>query len=1003
MAWFNFLKGEGYFDPEKNPEPVKVKDGFQIPYWDALGYLEKLSFQMSQGKETELLDDLLEVIKNVSEHPKENSNTWYSFLKILSNLPNEKISKEILNFVPVWFSGRFDTMLQTSELCNKLLPKFLSDNPSKSDIEKAELILHFLFQANKTENQVDVREGNGYSYYSKFYLYYLSHQFGKNDFIINVVKYCSSNIILELGRTIKFLLLDYPRGLKSTLKEKDNEYEITIFIEPDFLLVQSSVNGSLINIEKSKIENWEEKDEAKLKKELIKILKKQKINFTTINKIDDTFNNLISALNTDIYSSFGLKSIKKLDDQFSNDESLLDVFSLIFRDLLVEKTKQYPENSVLLLKTLCNDKKYYIPFFKRVSLYVIAENWNETKSLFWELLKDKDSLGLFSNFMYQRELYHLLNKNQLFLLKSEKEILIEIINKGEVGVQKDKKNEYEKLRWYSALKDIKPFNKKYVSLSKSLNITNEHYVNLGEVRIKSGSISPISKDDLLEKSNAQIAEFIKTFNPKDRWEDPNVSGLSYILGSAVETQPEKFADEIELYQDVAYIYTYRILNAFGEAWKKQKTFNWANVLQYCLHTIKSKKFYSGELKIENDTWNATEDWVVGSISHLITDGLQNDRNAFDISLLPLVKEILTIIVSNLKRVDDFKGTNMDYPTYSYNSTAGKSLRAMFDYSLHRSRNLFLFQEEGKWEPEIQSLFENALQKGILDAYILQGMYFEQFYFLDKDWITEQIKKHYKSEEREWLAFISGFAFGKPPFNKELYLIFYPHYERVFENNTKLNYLYNNGLIRHLTAFYFWKYETLESKKLLFKFLNQSSHNDLSNLISFIGQQKDYSKSLNELEQKEFQKSILVLWEFLVEKYKNTNIAEEQKNLGLLSNWVFFVTELNENFTNLILESSKYVHLVYATSQLLEKLTNFKNKGNPKIIAKSLGVIIQNLDFKGYISELEKENIKDLVIFLFDYGEDIVASKFCNKMASSYNQFFLKEIYFEKTANKSNFK
>ena len=91
---------------------------------------------------------------------------------------------------------------------------------------------------------------------------------------------------------------------------------------------------------------------------------------------------------------------------------------------------------------------------------------------------------------------------------------------------------------------------------------------------------------------SEIAEYIKTFKPKDPWEDPNISGLSDILGSAVETQPEKFADEIELYQDVAYIYSYRMLNAFGEAWKKQKAFNWEKVLRYCLHTLKSKKFYS---------------------------------------------------------------------------------------------------------------------------------------------------------------------------------------------------------------------------------------------------------------------------------------------------------------------------------------------------------------------------------------------------------------------------
>lgn len=995
MAWFSFLKAEGYFDPDKNPEPVKVKEGYQIPYWEALGYLEKLSIQISQGNETELIDELLAVIKNVSEHPKDNYRTWYLFIKILSNLPNEKIPVDILNFIPLWLTGMFDTMLQTSELTEKLLPKFLNDEPTAADIEKAELILHYLFLVEKAEIQEDIWDGEGDSYRSRLYLHFLSDKFEKRNFAQKVVKYCSSNIILELGRTIKFLLLDYPKGVNTLLKDGEKEYEIKIHIEKENLLVSSKLKDSEVANATSTLENWEDKSETNLKQELVSILKQQNINYIPNNENDDTFQRLNFALNTDLTSAFGFNSIRKLDDRYSNNEKVLNVFSLIFRELLDEKAKLNPVEAISLLKIFCYDKKYRIPFYKRITLYVICENWNTTKSLFWELVKGNDALHLFSICKYQKELYDLLYRNQQVLERGEKEIIQNIINQGEqdvVNEQDEKHKEYWQLRWYAALKDIDPFKEKYLSLSKSLNITNEHYENLGEVRMSSGSVSPISKDDLLEKSNQEIADYIKTFKPKDHWEDPNISGLSDILGSAVETQPEKFADEIESYQDVAYIYSYRMLNAFGEAWKKQKAFNWEKVLHYCLHTLKSDKFYSGELKTENDTWNATADWVVGSIAHLLSDGLQNDKNAFDVSLLPLAKEIVQIIVSNLKRADDFKGTNMDYPTYSLNSTAGKSLRALFDYSLHRARNLFKYEDKGKWEPEMQTLFEGALQKGILDANILEGMYFEQFYFLDKDWITEQVKQHYKSEEREWLAFIGGFAFGNPPFNKDLYTIFYPHYERAIENNIKLKCFQNNGFVRHITAFYFWKYETLSSEKLLFKFLNQSTHDAVGDLISFIGQQEGYQKSLSELKQREFQQMILELWKYLADKYENSSIEEEQKNLALIANWIVFAPELNETYTKLILKSCKHLDKTYSTHELLENLVALKSKGNPNTTAKAIGEIISSLNFKDYMANFYKEFIKDLVSFLFAHGQNQVAAEFCNKLASVHQQFFLREIY-----------
>lgn len=996
MAWFNFLKSEGYFDPDKNPEPIQVKDGFQIPYWEALGYLEKLSIQISQGNETELIDGLLSVIKNISEHPKDNYRTWYLFIKILSNIPNENIPKEILHFIPVWLSGKFDTMIQTSELCDKLLPKFLNDEPTQADIEKAEIILHYLFQVEKTNVQEDVWEdGEGSSYRSRLYLHFLADKFEKRNITPKVVKYCSSDFILKLGRTIKFLLLDYPKGVNTLLKDGGKEYEIKIHIEKENLLVLSKLKDSKIAKATTTLSDWEEKSETELKQELVSILKEQNINYIPTDENDDTFKRLNFALNTDLTSAFGFNSIRKLDDRYSTGEKVLNVFSLIFRDLLDEKVKQNPEEGIKTLKTLCYDRKYRIPFYKRISLYIICENWETTKSLFYELIKDNDALHLFSIYKYQKELYDLLNRNQKVLNTEEIKIIESIIEQGkqaEFEEQREKGNEYWKLGWYSALKDIEPFKDKYLSLSKELNITSEHYESLGEVRVTRGSVSPISKDDLLEKSNQEIVEQIRAFNPKRSFDEPSISGLSETFGIAVEAEPEKFATEIELYQEIPYVYSYHLLNAFGKAWKNQKTFDWEKVLHYCLTTLKSPKFYSDELQIENDDWHAKSDWVVGSIANLLTDGLQNDKHTFDIKLLPIAKEIVQIIVSNLKRVDDLKETNMDYPTYSLNSTAGKSLRSLFDYSLHRARNLFKREDKDKWEADIKSLFEETLQKGIIDGFILEGMYFEQFCFLDYDWITEQVKKHYKSEDREWLAFMGGFALGRPPYNKELYTIFYPHYERVIYNIVFLKNFSNNGLVNHLTAFYFWKYETLASEKLLFKFVNHTSPNHVGELIHFISRQENYPKTLSELEQQDFQQIIVELWDFLANKYENSTLEEEQKNLATLSSWIVFAPELNEVYTTLILKSCKHIDKTHSTHELLENLVTLKAKGNPTTTAKAIAKILSSLNFRDYMAGYDQEFIKDLVSFLFANGQNEIAVKFCNTMAAVHQQFFLRDIY-----------
>ena len=244
------------------------------------------------------------------------------------------------HFIPTWFSGRFDTMLQTSELCEKLLPKFLNENPTKDDIEKTEIILHYIFQIGRVKNPEESLEGEGNSYYSRVYLHFLSDKFNKNDLIPKAAKYCSNKFILELGRTIKLLLLDYPRGIQTRLNDGDKEYEIKVLVSNEDLLISSKLaNGEFTNGPES-ITAYENLNEDELMHKLVSLLKQQGINYIPTVDDGDTFKRLNFSLNNDLFSVFGFTSIRKLDDKFSHNDKVVNVFSLIFRDFLNEKAKQ---------------------------------------------------------------------------------------------------------------------------------------------------------------------------------------------------------------------------------------------------------------------------------------------------------------------------------------------------------------------------------------------------------------------------------------------------------------------------------------------------------------------------------------------------------------------------------------------------------------------------------------------------------------------------------------
>jgi len=147
FRWLKYLKLYGYL--RSNPQPIEAVNSpglFTIPQWNALVYLERVSSQ--PDKNDEVINDLLNIIisvtsfKNASGQHIDNYRTWFYFVKILLNIPNNKIPSEIIDFIPIWLDSKFNSTLQGSEIAIKLLPKFLTDNPE--DIKKAEKIIDYI-------------------------------------------------------------------------------------------------------------------------------------------------------------------------------------------------------------------------------------------------------------------------------------------------------------------------------------------------------------------------------------------------------------------------------------------------------------------------------------------------------------------------------------------------------------------------------------------------------------------------------------------------------------------------------------------------------------------------------------------------------------------------------------------------------------------------------------------------------------------------------------------
>lgn len=149
--WFFPLKERSYFDPKKAPGPRQKdkKNQFWIPFWNVLPYLERISIQVKLKEKEKYIDELLQIIENVSNYRNsdgkhlDNYHTWWYFVKILLNIPNEKIPLKIIQLISIWLDSRFDTDLHGADVATKLLPKFLNSN-KKEDWNRAEKIVEFI-------------------------------------------------------------------------------------------------------------------------------------------------------------------------------------------------------------------------------------------------------------------------------------------------------------------------------------------------------------------------------------------------------------------------------------------------------------------------------------------------------------------------------------------------------------------------------------------------------------------------------------------------------------------------------------------------------------------------------------------------------------------------------------------------------------------------------------------------------------------------------------------
>jgi len=1038
VKWFRLLKKENYFDPKNIPS----NDKGDILFWNVLDYLERVSEQLSDSANQKYAKELLDIIKNTVRYSiklkakgKKGINNyyiWWYFVKILNNIPidliiiNNLTSEKFEIWLEEWANPEMSGDLAISNIVEQLLGKFLKDNRT---IRHAEVIVKVITRIEK--------EGKKYSFTRRdeakmtWSSYWTLDGLKKNSKMIG--EKCSNNVIFDIADKLNLALkykqmdayilisdkkdvcrLKVYRSEKDNLKEKeigfkDGYFKCTIEqYEAEQLKGLEDIYKNLFLLHriepKKKIEDNILLDEVKSAKDFVVKLKPKlpaSIKWDNAEDLDKKLESVYEGLYED-YSQVWFRSLEDASDVHMTGAD--DVLAIILRDMLLTKCESKRDDGKKVLKEFLSDK-YRFPLFRRFVLLCMDKFWKDYKDFFKEFLDVVPDVLDQSD--YEVEFFDILEKYNKDLDAEKLKKLIE--NVPEYYREKSQRHEaHWKYQWLSALKDNDSFSKWYEEEKKKAELKEDkEYKPRRSAFIGSGGPvvhkSPITKEEILKMEAVDIVKFVKGFEGATGWDSlverkPDREGLADAFQGAVKENPQKISDEIKLFYEAGYIYVYRMLRGFLDAWKSNRDIDWEKILNFYEDYIKRPGFLEEALKAQgSDSGGGKYIWMLEALCDLIEEGSHNDERTFDEKYFPQVERLYSLMLEKPKG-ETQPDTQRDAVTYALNTTLGKLIRSYIIFSLHAARlNKAPEKDWGK------DKYDKFFDKGI-EAYIWFGMFFPNMNYLDKEW-AKQKAGQLKSKgvnDFQWQSFMEAYLFGSHVYD-DIYKLMREHYKMAIETkvfDTEID----RRLVEHIAIGYLRKMETLDkdSDSLFWKILDQIDIPEKKyrweEVASFFWSVTGRSKRLDKEKEKEdlpekFREKILDFWKWT---YKERDSVKEKLGdvytsfLARIAKLTIILPKIDKDAYDWLILSAPYIDIRHNSSLFIEYLTQFLDDDES---VRYIGKIFREM-LKNTTPDYKKEDIIAIVerIFQVEGGwED--AAEICNTYGRR-GVHFLKETFFK---------
>lgn len=676
-----------------------------------------------------------------------------------------------------------------------------------------------------------------------------------------------------------------------------------------------------------------------------------------------------------------IKEIKKKDPHSFNMVWIPTIESHEQKSFPERYESQLIDLLVECLINLANDEivettnallKSEFDIFRRISFYVTGRKFDVLKDIFFSL-----DFNPLEDFNIKHEVYELLKLNANKFSDDKIKILIKWIEEKNYYLddvkseEKDSVLAYRKKEWYLALlsSEYPTIQENYSKYDEINDAKPEHPGFVSWSTSWVGESTPMEEFQIEKSTIDELIKIIKEFKEEKGFRKPTVRGFADTIQRDVEKQPSKYSDALDKFKDVDLAYVCSILRGFINIATKNINerkliveLNWENILSFLNEFINDSFWEAGHTGEFN-----YKEWFIAEVARLIEGGTKLDDTAFDVKLLPIAKDILL----KLTKHEFYYPTNTeDHVSFTLNSTEGKILDAMINYSFRVYRKV-----DKIFDDDIKEHFNKRIdEKKYLEVFTTLGQYFPQFNILDKEWVKGKFDLIFPKDNDEILnASISG-LFSNTTVYSNFYSLLKEKgvYKKLLDTwATNIKSL-NESLLRHICLGYAETWEEIENNTLIKELL--SKYDSLDEVVRFFWIIAKNMKA-------EYKPRIKSLWKYIVEHNANTLIS------GKILQWLNIFDELDDELVELCIQGAKYVE-GYNVHYIVEYLLKFLDT-NYEQIGKILLELVSNINI---ISDYKKEDVIKIVETLYNNNKKQLADDICNQYFEKQNLLFLREIY-----------